>query len=81
MHTPTHTMASLAAARDAIDAIFGDGYAATNPQLTAAYLQAAAIENAVQAGQDATPETLDTVKGLSRDTDKTLLKLKPRIFG
>lgn len=76
-----HTTASLAAARAQIDALFGPGYAAENPTLVAAFLQAAAIEYAVTAGQAATAQTLDTLTNLSRQTNETLLKLKPRIFG
>jgi len=53
-----------------IDAVFGEGYAARNPALVAAFLQTAAIEHAVQAGRAA-----------SRETNETLLKLKPRLFG
>lgn len=80
-HTAHQTIASLTQARDAIDASFGPGYAAQNPQVVAAFLQAAAIEHAVVSGKAATRETLDVVKALSRDTNETLLKLKPRIFG
>lgn len=60
----------VAAARDAIDAAFGDGHAAANPELVAAFVQACAIEAAVNAGRIA-----------SRETNETLLKLKPRLFG
>ncbi len=60
----------LAAAREAIDAAFGDGHAARHPELVAAFLQACAIEAAVNAGRIA-----------SRETNETLLKLKPRLFG
>ena len=78
---PSQTIATLAQARDAIDASFGQGYAAANPQVVAAFLQAAAIENAVLSGQAATREVLATIKSVSRETNETLLKLKPRIFG
>lgn len=60
----------LLAARDAIDACFGEGHAARHPDLVAAFLQACAIETAVNAGRIA-----------SRETNETLLKLKPRLFG
>ena len=60
----------LAAAREAIDAAFGDGHAAANPELVAAFVQACAIEAAVNAGRIA-----------SRETNETILKLKPRLFG
>ena len=54
----------------AIDAEFGEGYAAANPTLVGALVQASAIEAAVNAGRIA-----------SRETCETLLKLKPRLFG
>lgn len=60
----------LAAAREAIDAEFGTGHAAANPALVAAFLQACALEAAVNAGRIA-----------SRETNETILKLKPRLFG
>lgn len=60
----------LRAAREAIDAEFGAGHAAAHPELVSAFLQAAAIENAVHVGRIA-----------SRETNETLLKLKPRLFG
>jgi len=73
--------AALRAARSAVDAEFGDGYAAAHPQLVAAMLQATAIESAVEAGRAATDQVLDRVTRLSRDTNETILKLKPRLFG
>lgn len=60
----------LAAAREAIDGVFGAGHAAANADLVAAFLQACAIEAAVNAGRIA-----------SRETNETLLRLKPRFFG
>ena len=60
----------LRAAIEAIDAEFGAGYARDNPELVAAMLQASAIESAKLAGVSA-----------SRETNETLLKLKPRLFG
>lgn len=60
----------LAEARAAVDAEFGEGHAARHPELVAAFLQACAIEAAVNAARIA-----------SRETNETLLKLKPRIFG
>lgn len=73
--------AHLRAAREAIDLEFGEGYAAANPGLVAALVQAGAIEAAVAAGKEAHRETIDVVQVLSRNTNETLLKLKPRIFG
>jgi hypothetical protein len=73
--------AYLVEARTAIDAAFGEGHAARNPALVAAFLQASAIESAVTAGRAASAETLHVITRLSRDTNETLLKLKPRLFG
>jgi len=67
---PEAVAAYLEAARAAIDDAFGAGHAAANPELVAAFLQACAIEAAVNAGRIA-----------SRETNETLLKLKPRLFG
>ncbi len=75
------TAAALRAARTAIDAEFGEGYAAAHPELVAAMLQATAIESAVEAGRAATDQVLERVTRLSRDTNETILKLKPRLFG
>ena len=58
------------AAVAAIDAEFGEGYARAHPELVAAMVQAAAIDAAVNAGRIA-----------SRETNETLLRLKPRLFG
>ncbi len=69
-HAPANVAGYLAAARDAIDATFGEGHAAANPELVAAFVQACAIETAVA-----------TARVASRETNETLLKLKPRIFG
>ncbi|RED13187.1 hypothetical protein [Pontivivens insulae] len=60
----------LAAARTAVDAEFGEGYAAAHPELVAACVQSAAIHTAVIIGKQA-----------SEETNKTLLQLKPRLFG
>ncbi|MCC6008713.1 MAG: hypothetical protein JJU40_13690 [Rhodobacteraceae bacterium] len=60
----------LAEAHRALDAEFGDGHAARHPELVAAFLQACAIESAVNAARIA-----------SRETNETLLRLKPRLFG
>jgi hypothetical protein len=67
---PAAVASYLAEARAAIDATFGEGHAARHPELVAAFLQACAIEAAVNAGRIA-----------SRETNETLLKLKPRLFG
>ena len=73
-HTKTHAPAAVASylteAKAQIDAAFGAGHAAAHPELVAAFVQACAIEAAVNAGRIA-----------SRETNETLLKLKPRLFG
>ncbi len=64
-----------------IDAVFGPGYAAQNPQLVASLVQASAIDAAVAAGEAAHAEALDAAYKISREMGETILKLKPRLFG
>ncbi|MFN3614722.1 MAG: hypothetical protein ACK4WC_09215 [Rubrimonas sp.] len=71
----------LRAARAAVDAEFGEGYAAANPALLAALVQASAIESAVNSGRHASAEAMSLIARLSRETNETILKLKPRLFG
>lgn len=71
----------LSAARRALDAEFGPGYAAANPTLVAAFLQACALDSAVQTGRASTDQALAEIARLSRETNATILKLKPRLFG
>lgn len=59
----------LRAARAAIDGEFGNGHAAAHPELVVGFLQACAVESAVAAGRLA-----------SRETNATILRLKPRLF-
>ena len=70
----------LRAAVAAIDGAFGQGYARENPALVASLVQAAAIESAVETGREAHHQTLDLVQRLSRETNETILRLKPRLF-
>lgn len=72
---------ALGAAVAEIDAIFGEGYARDHPELVSAMIQAAAIDRAVQAGQQAHAEAMQLASRISRETNETLLKLKPRLFG
>jgi hypothetical protein len=78
---PERVTGYLVAARRAIDAVFGEGHAARHPELVAAFLQASALEHAVASGEAASRDALHLLARLSRDTNETLLKLKPRIFG
>lgn len=70
----------LKAACAAIDGAFGEGHAAANPALVGAFLQACAVESAVRAGTAASGRGLETATRISRETQETLLKLKPRLF-
>lgn len=72
--------AHLCAAVAAIDAAFGAGHARANPALVASVVQAAAIESAVGTARDLHMRTLETVMRASRETNETLLRLKPRLF-
>jgi hypothetical protein len=73
--------AYLLEAREAIDGAFGEGHAARHPELVAAFLQAAAIESLVAAGRETSDQALHVATRIARETNETLLKLKPRIFG
>ena len=73
--------AHLVEAREAIDAAFGDGHAARHPELVAAFLQAAAIESLAAAGCDTAGQALHVATRIAHETNETILKLKPRIFG
>lgn len=74
--TDTRSIATARAALHLTDAIaaiddaLGEGYAAAHPEIMAAMVQASAIEHAVE-----------TARIASRETNETLLKLKPRLFG
>lgn len=72
--------AHLRAAVGAVDAAFGDGYARAHPELVASLVQASALESIVEAGRESSAEALATVSRLSRETNETLLRLKPRLF-
>lgn len=67
----------LRAAVAAIDETFGEGYARDHPDLVASFLQASAIET----GRGTSDRALDLIRHLSRETNETILKLKPRLFG
>jgi len=71
----------LRAAVAAIDETFGEGYARDHPELVASFLQASAIESAVETGRGTSDRALDLIRHLSRETNETILKLKPRLFG
>lgn len=79
---PAETVAGyLREGAAAIDAVFGAGHAAANPALLAQFVQACAIQSAVEAGRSATDRSLSTVARLAGETNDTILKLKPRLFG
>ena len=65
----------------AIDGAFGEGYAAENPTLVAAFLQSASLETAILSGE-ATVSFLDTrVEKSTERVCKAMENLRPRIFG
>ena len=79
---PAATVSSyLQDAVAAIDAAFGEGHAKAHPELVAHFLQACAIESAVASGHVATDRAIGAAREISRDTNETILKLKPRLFG
>lgn len=71
----------LRAAVDCIDATFGEGYARENPELVASMIQSMTIEAAVTTGREAHEQVLATVQRVSRESNDTILKMKPRLFG
>jgi len=75
----------LKRAVEAIDAQFGDGYAAENPTLVASFLQSASIESAILSADAALESTLGTVlPHADKSVDRvcaSLEYLKPRLFG
>ncbi|MFX0541150.1 hypothetical protein ACEWPM_005390 [Roseovarius sp. S4756] len=65
----------------AIDARFGEGYAARHPELVASLVQSSTIEAAVTKGYGAHQEALGLAQSLTSQICETLLKLKPKFFG
>lgn len=64
-----------------IDATFGPGYARAHPELLASLVQATVLENLHASGREVHAEAMALASRVSRETNETLLKLKPRIFG
>lgn len=79
--SPHHIARHLGDAVTAIDAQFGDGYAANHPELVAALVQSATIEAAVATGRGAHDEALSLARSLTSQICETLLRLKPKFFG
>ena len=71
----------LRAAVERIDLVFGEGYARERPELVASMVQSMTIEAAVATGREAHEQVLATVQRVSRETNETILKMKPRFFG
>ncbi len=71
----------LRAAVERIDGIFGQGYAREHPELVAGMVQSMTIEAAVASGREAHEQVLAVVQRVSHETNDTILKMKPRLFG
>lgn len=71
----------LADAVAAIDEAFGEGFAAANPTLVASLVQASAIGRAVEVGREIHGDAMELIPRISRETNETILRLKPRLFG
>ena len=71
----------LRAAVERIDALFGEGYAREHPELAASMVQSMTIEAAVATGREAHEQVLAVMQRVSRETNETILKMKPRLFG
>ncbi|WP_138933722.1 hypothetical protein [Roseovarius arcticus] len=76
-----HMARHLSDAVSAIDAQFGDSYAANHPELVAALVQSATIESAVATVRGAHDEALSLARSLTSQICETLLRLKPKFFG
>ncbi len=71
----------LRAAVECIDASFGEGYAREHPELVATMVQCMTAEAGVATGREAHEQVLALVQRVSRETNETILKMKPRLFG
>ncbi len=71
----------LRAAVERIDLVLGQGYAREHPELIASMIQSMTIEAAIATGREAHEQVLATVQRVSRETNETILKMKPRLFG
>lgn len=71
----------LRLAVERIDALFGEGYAREHPELVASMVQSMTLEAAVRTGREAHEQVLAVVQRLSHETNETILKMKPRLFG
>jgi hypothetical protein len=77
------TLGHLRDAVAMIDSEFGTGFARAHPELVASLVQATVLENLHATGREVRAEAmaLALASRVSRETNETLLKLKPRIFG
>lgn len=80
--TPAERSAAhLKSAAEAIDRQFGEGYAAANPNLVAAFMLSATAETAILSGE-ATVEKLDQrIERSSERMCNAIENLRPRLFG
>jgi hypothetical protein len=75
------TLGHLRDAVAMIDSEFGTGFARAHPELVASLVQASVLENLHATGREVHAEAMALASRVSRETNETLLKLKPRIFG
>ena len=75
------TARHLGAAKEAIDAAFGAGYAAANPALVAAYLQSASIEAAILSGERVAGLIDRRAERSVGQVCAAMESLRPRLFG
>lgn len=75
------TTAHLKAAIHEIDGAFGDGYAAANPALVAAFLQSASLESIVLSGESVATLLDNRAERSVAQLCSAMESLRPRLFG
>ncbi len=75
------TGAHLTAAIRAIDAAFGEGHAAANPALVAAFLQSASLESVILSGESVATLLDGRAERSVNQVCSSMESLRPRIFG
>jgi len=75
------TAAHLGAAIRAIDGAFGEGHAAANPALVAAFVQSASLETAVLSGESVAAMLDARAERAVGQVCASMESLRPRLFG
>ena len=75
------TARHLAAAIREIDGAFGEGHAAANPALVAAFVQSASLESAILSGETVAGMLDARAERSVRAVCASMESLRPRLFG